>query len=314
MVTGRRQGRRAVGGALLILATIGICAFIAFLDDIIEAFTDGFSIVGVFPEATALDAGTPVWIAGRPAGAVTRVEMLRPGAAGQDRFAATLRIRSAHAPLLRRDSELTLMTPRLLSDPVVNLMPGSVTAPPLAPGDTLVARRPLTPRQVLQRVDTVRRALADLELERRQLAVRTNEMRPAMQAAADALQGAGEELQSLALAAEHGSLSRLSGDTAVHATLARIRAAAGEIASRAEARIARTRDPALADALRRLSARADTLGAHVDALRAMLQTEPHGFSARWQTDPALRNALAGVRVQVDSIVAEARRAPWRWVF
>lgn len=314
MVTGRRQGRRAVGGALLILGVIGICTLIAFLDDLIEAFTDGFTIVGVFPDATALNAGTPVWIAGRPAGAVTRVEMLRPGAAGQDRFAATLRIRASHAPLLRRDSDLTIMTPRLLSAPVVNLMPGSVTAPPLAPGDTLFARRPLELRQLVQHIDTVRRALADLDVDRRRIAARADDRRPAIQRAADALRDAGDELQSLAIASEHGSLALLAGDTAVHAALGRIRAAADEIATRAEARIARVRDPALAQALHRLSARADTLGSQVDALREMLETQSHGFFARWQADPALRNALEDVRVRVDSLVAEARKAPWKWVF
>lgn len=314
MVTGRRQGRRGVAGALIILGLAALGTLIILLDDIRDAFADGFTLVGVFPEAHALEAGTPVWIAGRPAGTVTRVEILRPGSAGQDRFAATLRIRAAYARLLRRDSELTLATRGLLSRPVVQLMPGSVASPPLAPGDTLVARRPIALRQLQARMDTVRRAIESLDADRRRLDARARAGWHTVQAAVDALGVAGDELDDLAVAFDQGSLGRLAGDRTLHASIARIRSSAEEIGRRIEARIARVHDPDLAEALARLAARADTLRARADALEAMMESEPNGFLARWQADPALRDAFAAVRAQVDSLVAEARRAPWRWVF
>lgn len=313
MVTRRRQGRRGVTGALIILGLAGLGALIILLDDIRDAFADGFTLVGVFPEAHALEAGTPVWIAGRPAGSVTRVEMLRPGSAGQDRFAATLRVRSAYARLLRRDSELTIATRGLLSRPVVQLMPGSVASPPLAPGDTLVARRPVALRQLQARTDTVRRAIESLDADGRRLDARARAGWHTVQAAVDALGAAGDEFGELAVAFDQGTLGRFAGDGTLHASLARIRASAEEIGRRVDARLARVRDPDLAEALARLAARADTIRAHAEALEAMLESESDGFLARWQADPALRQAFAAVRAQVDSLVAEARRAPWRWV-
>ena len=60
MVTGRRQGRRGVAGALIILGLAALGTLIILLDDIRDAFADGFTLVGVFPEAHALEAGTPV--------------------------------------------------------------------------------------------------------------------------------------------------------------------------------------------------------------------------------------------------------------
>lgn len=314
MVTGRRQGRRGVTGALLILGLAAVAAFIVLLDDIRDMFAESFTIVGVFSDVNGLGAGSPVWIAGRPAGVVTRIEILPSGRAGHDRFAATMRIAASHAKLLRRDSELTLATRGLLSKPALNLMPGSADSPLLAPGDTLIASRPLELRHFFARVDSVRRAIASLDLDRRRIASLAQASWPAVQAAANALGDASAELRTLAVSFDEGSLGRLAGDTAVLATLGRIRDSADEIAARVEARVARARDPELAAALDRISAQADTLRSHADALREMLGTHPHGFLARWKADPALRNAFAEVLARVDSLVAEVGRAPWRWVF
>lgn len=314
MVTGRRQGRRGVTGVLLILGLAAVAAFIVLLDDIRDMFAESFTIVGVFSDVNGLGAGSPVWIAGRPAGVVTRIEMLPSDRAGHGRFAATMRIAASHAKLLRRDSELTLATRGLLSKPALNLLPGSADSPPLAPGDTLIASRPLELRQFFARFDSVRGAIDSIDQDRRRIASLARARQPAMQAAAEALGDASAELRTLAVSLDDGSLGRLAGDTALLAALSRIRDSAGEIAARVEARMARVRDPALAAALDRLSARADTLRGHADALRAMLDADPRGFLARWRSDPALRDAFAEVFARVDSLVAEVGRAPWRWVF
>ncbi|HEX6938963.1 MAG TPA: MCE family protein [Longimicrobiales bacterium] len=298
---------------MLILGTIAIAAFIILLDDIRRALVDTYTIVAVFPEARALDRGTPVWIAGRPVGEVERVEMLPASPAGRNAFAATLRIPTTHAPLIRRDSEIRFTTPRLLADPVADLMPGSAASPVLAPGDTLFARKPLTLRQIAAAADTVRRSLDTLAAATRALEARARARAPAAERAIAALDAAGAEIDALAAAYERGPLAAFLADTSTDAALARIRAAADEIATRAHARLARARDPALAASIRRVQQRAATLRAQVDTLRAMLDP-PRGFLVRWEKDPALRDAFAAVQAQVDSLVAEARRQPWRWIF
>ncbi|HEX7117990.1 MAG TPA: MlaD family protein [Longimicrobiales bacterium] len=313
MHPGRRQGRRTLIGVLLILGTAAVAAFIILLDDLRRALTDTYTIVGVLPAADAVDAGTPVWIAGRPVGDVTRVELLPRETTDGERFAATLRIPTRYSRLVRRDSDLGLARPGLLGDPVVNLMPGSSAAPALAPGDTLVARVPPGLDQVRAAADTLRRALDSLAAEGRALRSRARARAPAVDATLAALRDAGDELDALTAAYRQGPLADFLADTAIHASLDRIRAASDEIAARADARLARLRDPALAASLRRLRARAATLRARADTLRAMLD-EPRGFLGRWRNDPALRDAMTAVRAQLDSLIAEARSEPWRWVF
>jgi hypothetical protein len=64
----------------------------------------------------------------------------------------------------------------------------------------------------------------------------------------------------------------------------------------------------------------DELGRQVAALagamnefRAILE-EPRGFPVRWEEDPAIRNAIEGVRARVDSLIDFTRHHPWRFFF
>ncbi len=309
----RRQARRILAGALLMLAITAIAATIFFLDDIRRALVPTYVIVGVFPEARALDPGTPVWIAGRPAGTVETVAMLPPGADRAGRIAADLRLPVQHMPLIRRDSELELTSPNLLGDPVVNLMPGTAPSPVLDPGDTLVARVPLRPGQVAAAADTLRQAFDSLLAAGRELEARARAREPAAEAVIASLRAADRELDALAAAYERGPLADFLADTAALATLDGVRTAADEIATRVEARTERLGDPALAAAVRRVGARAALLRERIDELRGLLGTH-RGFLARLDADPALRDAIAAVRAQIDSLIAEVRKRPWRWLY
>lgn len=308
----RRQGRRALGGALLILLLVAVAVAIFLLDDIRQALTGTYTIVGVFPDARALRPGAPVWIAGRPVGEVAAVEPLPPGGDGAGRFAATLRLPAARASLVRRDSELGVAPPRLLADPVVNIMPGTPTAPQLAPGDTLVARPERTLARTIAAADTLRAAFDSLLAAGRELETHARRRAPAAEAAARSLGSAARELDALAATIETGPLAGFTADSTL-ASLDRAGAALDTAAALFRTRAAELRDPRLAGAFRRLGARAAGVQRSIRELHRLL-SEPYGFFGRWERDPALREALRATRAQLDSLIAEARKRPGRFVF
>jgi hypothetical protein len=66
-------------------------------------------------------------------------------------------------------------------------------------------------------------------------------------------------------------------------------------------------------ALARLQARADTLADRLAEAGAALDN-PNGTLARMQQDSALVRAIHAARAELDSLVADARRNPLRYVF
>lgn len=310
-----RQGRRALIGALLVLGLAAAAGLIFFLEDLQRAFARSHTIVGLFPEATGLSVGASVWIAGRPAGRVRSVEFVPDGPETRGRFAAELEFPVRYAPLIRRDSELRLATPRLLANPVVNLMPGTAGSPRLGPGDTLVARARTDPALLRAHGDTVLRALDAFRGSARALAAAAREREPAIDRVARELAAAGTALDALAHALEHGPLSRILEDTIWQTVFRRVDAITAEIdglvAGRAEAESPVAAEAAAAVA--RLGRRAQALRLEILELREMLE-DRRGFLGRAAIDPALRNAIARARAQADSLAAELRRRPWRLFF
>ena len=300
-------------GALLILGLTALTATIFLLEDIKMALTDTYTIVGVFDELPELPSRAPVWIAGRPAGEVVGIALMPHDADSGKHLAVTLRIRSEHASLIRRDSELTLAAPRITSDGVINIMPGTPGSPQLLPGDTLIAPARWELRRSIAHVAAVQAGLDSLRVDATLLAARARLRSPDFETMLRALGSAGRELDAFLTAYREGPLAAHLSDPELRAALARTRAAADEITTLAHARLEQARDPELAAALERLGQRGAALREQIGELQTLL-AEPRGFLTRWQQDPALRDALVGVRAQLDSLIAEARARPWRFVF
>jgi phospholipid/cholesterol/gamma-HCH transport system substrate-binding protein len=316
----RRQGRPSTSAYLLALALAAVAVLVFFLDDIVRSREETYEIVGLFPELEGIEKGSEVRLAGRATGRVTGVEILPPDHDSIPVYAVRVELPTAVRTLVRRDSEIRIVTRGPLSTPAVGIMPGTAAAPVLEPGDTLRAR----PRPRIANLLAEARATgAELDALRSQgaiLGARVDAVAPNLRRLAAEVRGARVELDALARNVDEGPLAAFLADSAGLRVLnrlgeaaARIAEAARELAHGHSAAAASAERARISPALRRLALRADTLGARIAELRALLE-QPHGSIGRWQQDRAIRDALAATRAQLDSLIAETRRRPWRFFF
>jgi phospholipid/cholesterol/gamma-HCH transport system substrate-binding protein len=309
-----RQRRRPFYGGALILLLLGTAFFIFFLGDIVERFEKTYELVALVPDAPGVAARTPVWVSGRRAGEVQSVAILPTSMDTLGRVAVTMKLPVHLQPQIRADSRVRITSVNLMSEVVVDIVPGTPAAPVKAPGDTLrLEARPsaaqITARAQLLRsdLDTVLASLRSLEPA---ASARLADARRSMAAVDDAML----ELQRLRsdLAANVGLASLR--DPAFQASLQRAQARAAEL----PAMLSRVREgtTGLNDvqaAVARLQLRADTVRSQLDDVASLLG-DPLGMPGRMQQDSALLRAVEATRTSLDSLVAEVRRNPLRFVF
>jgi ABC-type transporter Mla subunit MlaD len=313
MRRGLRQTRRLVIGFILILAILVVWILIFFLEKIVLSARDTYSIVGIFFEAPRLRVGSPVWIAGHPAGVVTRIELLPPTEDSIPPFAATLQIVSRLQPEIRRDSRIRLQQQRFMGEPVVDLMPGSPRAPILQPGDTLRATPPPRSAALVARGRALSDQIDSLFAEGAMLREKTRRSASFVGEIETELERVRTDFRALTDQFGTGPLPDFLADEGWRRALERIGRSAGEIDSLARARMLVLTDTLARSALDDLSRQVAELTGAIAELRATLE-EPRGFPARWEEDPAIRNAIEGVRVRVDALIDFARHHPWRFFF
>lgn len=313
MQRGVRQTRRLLIGALLIVAIIAAWIIVFFLGGIVRSARDTYSIVGIFFETPRLRTGSPVWVAGHAVGVVTRIELLPPSGDSIPPFAATLQLPTYVRPEIRRDSRLQLRKPRPMSDPVVDLVPGSPASPVLQPGDTLRAQPPIRTEALIARGREVRREIDSLFTEGAMLRGQTQRPAALARSIAAELTSAHTEFLALAERIEAGPLPEFLADTTWRRSLERLAGLAMEIDSLAHARVAVLSDTLYRSALESLARQAGALQSEVAEIRAILN-EPRGFPGRWERDPALRDALEATRAHLDALIEFTRRHPWRFFF
>lgn len=345
MVEPRNQTRRIVIGAAVIVAVVACALLIFFLDELKRARQDTYRIVAVFARAPQLRPDAPVWIAGRAVGRVVHIEFLSPAPDSAPRVAAALELPTEVRSLVRRDSELRLVSERLLGHRIIDVSPGTAAAPALRPGDTLQAVKAAPLHNVPQEAARFGAALDSLLATASVVDALFRARTPAFGHAVRSLEAASAEFAQLAAGLERGPLARFLDDPGWRVALSRIRRAVAEL-TRAFAELAnrgattdrsaravlgtaiddssRTPDlappapdsspaAAIAPALRRLVNRTKTLDEHLARLQSVL-AQPNGFPSRLARDSAIAAALAGARTQLDSLVTEAKKRPWMFIF
>lgn len=314
MPSPHRQGRRALVGALMIAALTAAALVIFFLDRVIPLFHRTYTVVAVFPTAPGLRTGSPVWVAGVEAGTIRQIQLLPPGDT-LDRVALDLQLRRSLADQLRRDSRVRLSSIQMIGEKVVEVLPGSPGAPELRDGDTLHVGSGPDASAVMASATAVRLALDSLRGDaaglRRKFALRQQELARALHEAGRARQ----ELAALQAGMRGGSLGRLMAIQAPHGPLSRLQARTAEVQrlfAGAQARAGRARQEG-APAQARLMDHVRELRSSLAALRALTE-QPVGTLGRMQRDSALEQTLARARAQLDSLMTESRKKPWRFVF
>ncbi len=314
MPSPHRQGPRALAGALIIAALTATALVIFFLDRVVPLFHRMYTVVAVFPTAPGLQTGSPVWVAGVQVGTIRRIHLLPP----RDtlaRVALDLQIRHAVADQLRRDSRVRVSSVQMIGEKVVEVLPGSPASPQLQDGDTLRVASTPDATTIMARAGEVRLALDSLRSDaaglRRAFAQRQQDLAAAMREAA----AARRELAAFQAGMRNGSLAKLMALQAPNGPLARAQRRAAEVQrlfAQAQQRAGGARKD-IRPAQQRLMGHARELESQLQALRA-LTAQPVGTLGRMQRDSALPQALARARAQLDSLMSEARKKPWRFVF
>ncbi len=314
MPSPHRQGRRALAGALIIVLLTATALVVFFLDQVIPLFRRTYTVVAVFPTAPGLRTGSPVWVAGVEVGTIKDIQLLPPGDT-LERVALDLQLKHSVADQLRRDSQVRLASVQMIGEKVVELLPGSPASPELRDGDTLRVLPTPDAAALLSRAREVRLALDSLRGDaaglRKQFARRQRELSAAMREAGLARQ----ELSELQAGYRGGSLAKLMAIQAPDGPLSRVQARAAALQrlfAAAQARAGRARRE-LAPEQKRLMTHVQGLERDLAALRALTE-QPVGTLGRLQRDSALQQAVARSRAQLDSLMAEARSKPWRFVF
>jgi len=306
----RTERSRALIGGLIILGLLGLVVLIVSLDDLLRGREQRVRIVAALEESDGVVPGSPVWLAGRAVGEVELVTFAPPERPGPHAVLATLSLPAEHLDMVRTDSRVRLTSPRLMGNPVVEVLPGSAGAPHLAAGDTLrESTRPgMLDSLSLQRA---RGLIGDARAVGRNLKVVDSlfaRRAPALDQVRQRMQLAAAEMDRLSLQLEQGPLARL-GEARVQERIERIRQELGTVA----AGLQRYGAGELGAGVDSLMTRAGTLAASLDTIQA-LADEPRGVLGRMAADSALAVQIRRTQAQLDSLLAETRANPLRYFF
>lgn len=303
-----RQVRSAAIGWGLLLLIGGLLGLVVYIDQLDPRAEPTYPLVVLVPESPALQGGAPVWIAGREAGRIVRVDFDPPARDERVTLSVLIEVRERFAPMVRGDSEARVARARLLDLPGIEIRPGSAAAPVLQPGDTLWMREAVDLDVYVRRLerlaasaDSLRLAAAALEpgLRRRAAAVTTLDRE---------LEAARAEIDGLAAELREGAGIRRLRDPEVRSMLERVGETMTELRTLVGERRGRL-ELAVTEAL-----------AHVESVRRAIQEieqlagEPYGSLPRLLQDPAFQDALRGVAAQLDSLAAALAAEPNRLIF
>lgn len=312
-----RQFSRRLAGALLIVAVIGCAAGTFMLDELVETMRGRTDVIAVLGDAVGVRRGTPVRIAGKPAGRVKRIAFLRRRADRPPRLAVTLEVVGPDVDHVRASSTVRVTSDGLVGGAVIDIIPAPTTSPPLSENDTLYGRGGGAgsadavkhgAASLKASLDSLAGAAAMLAAPARRFALRADHIERNL----GAVQAEMTALQSL-LHSDSGALL----DSAFLARLDRMMATARDLA--VAFREARSRyagaSTELVEPIARIQRRADTLSTRITAIRSLLDVPAApGVPGRLRADSAVFVAIRGVKAQLDSLIAEVRRDPFGFGF
>ena len=258
--------------------------------------------------------GSPVWIAGHEVGTVEKLSLLPIGGDTTARVALTIQLPRSLRAHVRTDSRIRLTSVGVISTRVVDIVPGSAGAPMLEPGDTLRMTNTITPQALTQRAAIVQAGLDSALAELRTITPMMRLRLDQLQRAFASLDPAMQEAASLRTGLESGAGIASLRDPAFAAALERARASAAQLPDVfAQMRVRAGEVREIQAAVARLTLRADSIRTQLTAAADLLGSG-NGSLSRFQQDSALIRAITRARADLDSLIAEARRNPLRFVF
>jgi len=260
-------------------------------------------------DATGVNTGTEVWLAGKHSGSVKEVAFRTPTNDSAGRLIIRTEFLARDLHLVRRDSWAQVQAGgKLLGTPVIYVAAGSSSRPGLRDGDTIQARPKPRALDVIAQakgaVPAFRELMTEVSALNAQLSRQTGTIgayrargMPAMAEAADRASRLGGKLTG-----ESGAIG-LAMRGGLKERAARVMAAADSLmafASSGEGTIGRFRRDST------LMTTVAAIGAELDSLRAQAK----GFAG---PDTSLAVALARRRVLTDSLIADIKKRPLRYI-
>lgn len=315
----RPSSRQATYGAIIVLLILTLAVVIFFLDAIERKVEGQFTVVAVLPQAHRIETGSEVWLGGAPAGRVVGVSLMSADSTGTARIAVTLDMSRAVRGLVRRDSRIRLSRPNPLAAPVLEVQPGSGTAPPLGPGDTLRPPRFTDVDQALASGRSISAGFDTLITQIDSVRILLRRRDHALHALRRDAGAASRTLDRLRATLPRGDIGRFAGDSVVGARAADAAANLSAIAAALRRRAAQldtlaehtpgAPDSAGADVASRLRA----LSRNLRTLDATLASGP-GTLPRLRRDSTLLMAVDSLRRQLDALVRRSRFGLLRLLF
>ena len=315
MPADRSQKREARIGALIVAGLAAALLLVFFVPDLMRMAQPSMHLVALMGDAGALGKNSPVWLAGRKIGIVTAVEFRPANVDSTVRMAVHLDVAKKFTSHIRKDSYIRITTERLIGEPIVDIIPGTLAARPVEEDDTL--RLPF--RSSLEAVMDKAIALTD---DFDSLVIHMKSIRGPAKARQDVIAHINKNLQAVTLqfhelsAGLANSPMAMLSDPKFRATLTHLSGNARQLREgfAAAAGRAHAAQSDAEPALKRLMARADTITRTLDELKLVVSQSGGGLILRAQKDSAIMKAVHGAQVQLDSLMAETKRNPLRFWF
>jgi ABC-type transporter Mla subunit MlaD len=314
-----RQDRSVLFGGLIILGLIVLGVGLFALDAVVAKFRSPDTIYAVLPQAPKLAAGARVWIGGKDVGEVTEVALMPFTGDTLARIAATIEFPHEYHEQLRRDSHVRITSARMIGSPVIDIAPGSLSSPELQHGDTLYMGDLITIAELRDRALVAKASFDTALTELRAVAGPAGRRMKSLQPVMRNMAGAQRELAALMADFRNGPAARVLTDgelTGAISSLQETVSRLGPAFAQARARLdgtGGTGGAGVATSLKRMQGNAERLSAALSDLQAMM-VEQNGTFYRMSADSALLKTLHTAQAQLDSLIAESKANPTRFIF
>ena len=318
MAAFERQDREMLYGGLIILALVVLAVGLFALDGVVAKFQDQDRIYAVLPQAPKLAPGARVWIGGKDVGEVTEVVLMPFTGDSASRVAVAIDFPHEFHEQLRRDSHIRITSARMIGAPVIDIAPGSLGAAELQHGDTLYMGDFVTIPALRSKALLVKASFDTALVELRAVAGPAGRRMASLQPVMRRMGGAQQELAALMADFRSGPAAQMMSDGRLAADIASLQQTVSRLgpafaAARARITGGQPGGVSVAASLERMQGNAERLSTALADLQAMM-VEQNGTLYRIGADSALIRTLHTAQAQLDSLIAEAKANPTRFVF
>ena len=305
------QSRRVIAGFLLMLGLTALLVAVFLAERIRVAFQHRYVLYAVFPSAPRLRIGSAVWIGGHEVGEVVSIGFRAVQHDTTPSIAVRVEIPRKHQSLIRGNSQVRLSAARMIGEPVVDIIPGDGSAPPLEEGDTLFAESTVSAAQAIASMRRFSQSLDSLLESARAFGPAAARSRTQFARLARRLDQVQLDFGRLKRDMSGGSLSLIMNDSALQHAIAQTRVTTQQLGTAFQSVSTKFNDPELRQAFAGLQQRASGLSGQMQQLQDQFA---NGSLPRFAQDSAIVKALHGAQLELDSLMAITKRNPLRFWF